>query len=214
MGGRVIPAIRNLVETSDPAEEPVTLDEAKAHLNVTIAADDALIEAQISAAREWAEKETRRAFVARDFAVSYDGFYPAKPRRCLNPEREIRAVWGTIALPRPPLIAVSAITYLDFDGQPVVLPPDRYRVTAGGKKVGSVTPAYGLSWPSGRVDTGAVVISYRAGYGTRQDVPQAIKAAILLLVGNLYRFREPCTDVALVPIPFGVKALLSAHRWN
>jgi len=46
---------------SPPAVEPVTLDEAKAHLRVTIADDDGYIALLIPAARERVELFLRRA---------------------------------------------------------------------------------------------------------------------------------------------------------
>ncbi len=44
------------------------------------------------------------------------------------------------------------------------------------------------------------------------DVPEGIRAAILLLVGHLYENREASIDKALSEIPFGVKALLDMNR--
>lgn len=210
------PQIRNLVQTSEPAEEPVDLARVKSHLNVSIDDDDDLITGYIAAAREWCEKELRRAFVTRSYDVLFDGFY-SFPREFLTPEWQERPslpIWGAIQLPKPPLIAIDAITYLDPNGNPTVLPPSQYRVIKGGRGAGTLTPAYGFSWPISRIEIGSVVISYHAGYGTAQNVPQAIQSAILLIVGGLYRFREPVTDVAMIPIPFTVKALLSTHRWN
>ena len=211
------PDFRNLVETSRPVAEPVDLATAKKQLRVTIDADDDLISAQIVAARELVEKELRRTLVARTWALSFDAFLPDPRGLLMGPfvqERPYFPIWGTIRVPRPPLVSVQSIAYLDLGGNPAVLDPASYTVVAGGRAQGCVSPAYGLSWPQCRPQPGSVVISYTAGYGGPLDVPQAVKAAILLLVGNLYRFREPVTDVATLPIPFSVRALLSAHRWG
>lgn len=218
------PDYRQLVQTTEPADEPVTLPEAKAHLRVTFDRDDLLIGSQISAAREWVEGEVNRALVTRSYDLSFDAFYPlSNPfpgyglglwTAQLAPERPFLPISGEIRPPKPPLIAVDSIRYLDPDGIPTVLDPSRYKVLAGGRLPGTICPAYGLSWPASRVEIGSVVISYRAGYGSPQDVPRALKAAILLMAGNLYRNREATTDVAQVEVPFAVRSLLSKYRWK
>jgi len=57
---------------SPPAVEPVTLDEAKAHLKVDTTDDDALIATLISAARAKAEWHTGRAFVTQGWTLWLD----------------------------------------------------------------------------------------------------------------------------------------------
>jgi uncharacterized phiE125 gp8 family phage protein len=59
-----------------PAEEPVTLAVAKAHLRVDISDDDTLIPYYLAAARRLCEKEVRRAFVTSTWDLVLDGFPP------------------------------------------------------------------------------------------------------------------------------------------
>lgn len=64
--------------------EPVTVEDVKAHLRVTHAADDALIAAQITAAREHVEAFTGLALVAATYswqpsAQGYAGWRPDLP---------------------------------------------------------------------------------------------------------------------------------------
>lgn len=209
---------RAFTQTSEPAEEPVTLDQAKAHLRVSGDDDDELIGDQIAAAREWVEKEVNRALVTRSYDLRFDAFAQAAPPWFLldprSQERPYLPIWGTIRLPKPPLVSVDAIEYLDLDGVARTLDPSAYKVVTGGRLPGWLSPAYGRSWPPCRVEMGSVVISITCGYGGRQDVPRALQRAILLMVGGLYRFREPVTDVAMIEVPFGVKGLLSTYRWK
>ena len=60
-----------------PAAEPLTLAEAKLHLRVDDTADDALIGALITAARQHAEHDTRRALVTQTWKLALD----ASPRQ-------------------------------------------------------------------------------------------------------------------------------------
>jgi len=71
--------------------EPVTLDEAKLHLKIDGADDNALITALITTARQLAEKETKRAFITQTLEMFLDSA-PAE-----------------IEIPRPPLQSVEAI---------------------------------------------------------------------------------------------------------
>lgn len=65
--------------------------------------------------------------------------------------------------------------------------------------------------------TDALVLAATAGNQTgatltTDDVPEDIRAAILLLIGHLYENREAGAERALSEIPFGVKALLDLNR--
>jgi uncharacterized phiE125 gp8 family phage protein len=46
------------------------------------------------------------------------------------------------------------------------------------------------------------------GYGTADDVPATIKAAILMMIGHLYTNREAVSDVPMGTVPLGVTAML------
>jgi len=76
----------SLTIVTPPAEEPVTLTEAKNHLRVDLSDDDSLISALIVAAREHAEAITRRAFITQTLKLSLDAF-PATTVRSMSPCR-------------------------------------------------------------------------------------------------------------------------------
>lgn len=153
---------------TQPAGEPITLTEAKLHLRVDVDADDALITSQITAARMWCEKFTRRAFVTQTLEMALD-------------------VWPTcnLELWRPPLQSVSSVTYTDEDGDATVMSTDDYEVdTRQGRIRFETLPSATLRSMSG------IVIQYVAGYGGEEDVPEIIKQAIKLLIGDYYYYRE------------------------
>lgn len=74
-----------------PAKEPTTLDEAKSHLRVDGADDNALIGALITTARQLAERETKRAFITQTWRMYLD------------------KAEGEIEIPKPPLQSVESI---------------------------------------------------------------------------------------------------------
>lgn len=172
-----------LTRLTAPSEEPVSLAEAKQHLRVDHSADDSLISALIATAREAAETRTGRALVSQTW-------------------RSTHAAWPQdIALPRPPLVSVQAVTYLDDEGLRQTLAASAYQVITD-SLVGSIVPAYGASWPSARNEPGSIRIDYTAGYGSAANVPQALKAWMLLALGTWYAQREAIvTGIIVTELP-------------
>src|SRR3990167_1042627 len=197
----------SLVRASGPSEEPITRAEAKLHLKVETdqTADDALIDLLVSAAREDAEDFTNRCFCWSTWELRLDEF----------PTREHQE----ILLPRPPLIRVESIKYVDGDGATQTLGSDNYQVDDKSEPA-RVRPAYGLSWPATRAQMNAVTVSYVAGYPVSEagspadyaaNVPAAAKAAVKLILGHLYANREAVMampgGVAAIEIPMGAQHL-------
>ena len=83
---------RSLVRATEPAIEPVTLAEAKAHLRVDISDDDALISAIIKSAREFCEEYLDRSLVYTQWTMRMD------------------AIPWEIVLPRPPVAQAGTTT--------------------------------------------------------------------------------------------------------
>ena len=83
-----------------PSEEPVTLQEAKAHLRVDGPEQDQWITKAIAAAREFCETFQGRAYITQRLALSLERWPCGR----------------SIYLPRPPLQSVEAVTYTLADG--------------------------------------------------------------------------------------------------
>ena len=176
----------SVVRVSGPEAEPITRAEAKLHLKVDSdqTADDSLIDALVSAAREDAEDFTGRCFVWSTWELRLDEFPTGGNQEIL--------------LPRPPCIRVNAITYVDADGATQTLGSDNWQLDDRSEPA-RIRPAYNLSWPATRAVMNAVTVSYVAGYpvsdagspmDTTANVPAAAVAAIKLQLGNLYANRE------------------------
>jgi len=178
-----------------PAEEPVSLALAKAHLRVTASEEDALIQSLIIAARDQAETFTRRRFITQTWDLVLDCF-----------------PWWRLELPNAPLQSVSSITYIDTAGGSQTLDAAKYLVDAK-TDPGRLEPAYGEVWPTTRLQMNAVTVRFVCGYGLAAAVPQPIKHAMLLLIGHLYQNREAIV-VGELPqeLPLGVQSLLAPYR--
>lgn len=170
------------------AVEPITLAEAKLHLRVDSTADDPLITALITAARETAEHYAGRALAAQTLEMALDEF----------PDDD-----GAITLDMPPVASVSSIIYTDANGAAQTLAAAKYALSTYGDSR-TVAPTYGNNWPSTRDIPDAVRIQYVTGSAA---CPKAAVSAMLLIIGRLYEERGDASD-----IPAGAKALLDTVK--
>jgi uncharacterized phiE125 gp8 family phage protein len=186
---------------TEPATEPITTDEAKTHLRVLHSAEDDLIDGLIVAARQHVEAVTWRALVTQVRELTLDRW----PYRWRDGSE-------LIALPGGKVTAVASVTYTAADGTETVLDSGSY-VAALTREPALVYPAYGSIWPTLRDTRGAVRIRYTTGYGAAAAVPQAIKQAMLLLIGHWYANRESvAVGTIATELPQAVRALLTPYR--
>lgn len=151
-----------------PAELPVTLGAAIGAARVDSTGLDAEVEQAVRTYMEEAEFETQRAIISQTLQVKMNGFPPI------------------IELPRPNLLSVVHIKFIDPSGQQQTLDPQDYTVDTESEP-GRVVPAPGKAWPATAVRINAVEVQYIAGYGpTPADVPDAIKGFILRRVAEQF----------------------------
>jgi len=208
-----------LLEVQDsPAPQPlITLEEAKAHLSVDISKDDALIRSLVSAATHQAESYTGRRFVSRDFVLTLDGFPPAHSQPYLSRSMMLCNPFPqAIYFPIYPVVSVSEIRCQSVDyvngqqqlaAQTVTGTLDRASVPA------RLVPAFGEVWPETAHVPGAVSITFTAGYGTPDQVPEDFKDAVKVLLGTLYENREDIViGTIAAEVPYSHRAMLARYR--
>lgn len=185
-----------------PAEEPITLDDAKAQVRVTHDAEDALLTSYIAAARQRCEDYQRRAWLAQTWELTLDSF----PCACaFSPRAGIR-------LPRPPLQSVESVQYVASDGTLTTLDSAAYEVDTSAEP-GWIYPAYGTTWPATRCVSGAVRVRYVAGYADSAALPETWKMAVRFEVGHYYANRESVVTGTIVTTVHGAtEALLRSDR--
>lgn len=197
-----------------PAEEPITLAEAKLHLRDPVDLEDSLISGLIIAARQKCESWLRRTLITTTWELSLEGFpgcgwipgFPYSGTQFLE-RQPVGTLYG-VELPNPALQSVTSITYLDTAGSTQTLATSEYLVEVG--TPGRVVPAYGKAWPSTRRQPGAVKVRFVAGYGDASAVPETIKTAMKLWINQLYEHRG---DDKSEP-PWAIQALLAAEDWG
>jgi hypothetical protein len=186
-----------------PVVEPVTLDQAKDHLRVTFTDDDVLIGSLITAARQWAELYCNRAFFNQTWCLTLDAFPfywgGNSPGTVPTRQRHGQGIYSgyydclAIRLPKPALVSVTSITYVDVTNTPQTLSPSAYFVDPASEPA-RIVPQTSLSWPTSQVYLpGTVAVTYVAGtYGDGINVntcPSTVQSALLLIISHLYANR-------------------------
>lgn len=177
-----------------PPQPVVSLDEAKAHLRVEGGDEDLQIAAFVAAATghiDGPDGWLGRAIGAQMLEA-----------RCSSSD-----CGSAVRLPFPPVIELVSASYLDSSGVEQMADADDFEIM--GRDLVAVSGAW--PWGAGSSRREGVRIRYRAGYET---VPATIKAAILLMVGDLYTNRETVSDakVGAVPMSLTVHSLLAPFQ--
>lgn len=196
-----------LTLVTPPEVFPVSLAEARAQLGITTTTvHDAMINRLIAAATAKVDGESGilgRALVTQEWKLTLD---------CFPTE---------IVVPLPPLQSLDEITYLDAAGEEQTLATDEYAVLGvGGSKRARIVTAHGKSWPATWDFAESVTVSFTAGYGDEESVPEPLRAAILLHVGHLFENRESTivddrTAFSVDVLPLGFDDLIAPYRlWS
>ena len=147
------------VRTVAPANMPVTLSEAKAHLRVDHDDQDDLLIAQIKAATAYLDGYAGilgRALTTQTWRQDFSGFADCLP------------------LPVSPVIAIVSISYFNASNVQQVLDAGVYGLFADARGA-HVALQPGQSWPATFTRSDAVAITFTAGYGAAADVPEPIR---------------------------------------
>lgn len=175
---------------TEPAVEPVTLEQVKNHSRITHIEDDSWLLMAMVVARQYVEKTCELSLITQTRRTTFDGF---------------RKPWLTLAY--GPTLSISEIQYYDQTNTLQTLA--NYQAALETNPC-LIVPEAGQPWPQtmpNKMD--AVKVTYVAGYGDPENVPAALKQAILLLVDHWYSNRSAVEMGSPGPIPFGVDSLIN-----
>lgn len=196
----------SLNRTTEPPAEPVEVSEVQAseRIDADLVEDAEVLQGYIVAARMFVEGYTNRALVEQSWTMKLADWPCCGGRRRID-------------LPKPPLIGVTAITYVDTAGATQTLAADQYKVHADAWGA-YIVEAYGVTWPSVRTQDDAIAVEFQAGYahtGTgdeinyRANVPAILKTAVKRHVRGQYEKLKPEDREALEQ---EIRNLLQLHR--
>jgi uncharacterized phiE125 gp8 family phage protein len=175
--------------SSAPAT-PVDLAAAKSHLRVTSSDEDGLIQSLLDASTEMVSERTGLVLGAETWIW------------------KTRVVSGSIELPKSPVTAITAMTYVDAAGILQTDTPANYWLLADQERA-NLRPAPGFSWPATEMRDDAMTITFTAGLPI---CPPALKTAILMLVAHWFHNRSAVVEGAMADLPQAANALIDLHR--
>ncbi len=182
----------SLKRTVAPVDLPLTLDEVKDHIRwESTADDDAPIMLYLRAAVDQfdgASGMLNRAIVTQSWQLDFDGF-PVSGK--------------AIKIPLPPLQSVTSVQYIDTDGATRTLAASEYKVLNldSPTRAGWIEEAFSKTWPSTRDESEAVTVTFVAGYGLRNAIPEHIRHLLLFTIQDAYDGRAPIDAKPLTRTP-------------
>lgn len=190
------------LEIVDPPVGAVSLVDVIEHLRLVEPEagqelpDADLVELYMIAAEEKIENRTGWALSQRSLRLRLDAF-----PKC-------------IALPVAPVIAVTAVKYLDRNGEEQTLANTVYAVLDISDAPRLVLKP-GQSWPETWEIGGAVIVEFTAGHADPETIPAALRTAVLQTIAGMYEFREEVTTAQASELPNGVWSLIADYvRWE
>jgi len=186
---------RSLKEVTLSETPLFTTAEAKDFLKVDTTADDTLIDNLIKAATESCQIYTNQYFlntVVEQYSDKWLGIY---------------------TLYKSPVSAITHIKYYDSDDTEQTWASSNY-ILDDVSKPARIGLAVDATLPSLSDRINAVHVKYTVGYGTAStDVPDGIKQAVLLTLGNWYENRQTViTGRTATELPLSSQYLLDQYK--
>ena len=186
---------RSLKEDTLAVNPLFTTAEAKDFLKVDTTADDTLIDSLIKAATQSCQIFTNRYFlstIVTQYSDKWDGIY---------------------TLYKSPVIGITHIKYFDSNDTEQTLASSNY-ILDNVSQPARIGIAVNGTLPDIADRINAVHVEYKVGYGITSDfVPEGIKQAVLITIGNWYENRQTViTGRTATELPLSSQYLLEQYK--
>ena len=182
---------------SGPANEPVSLSEAKVFLRIDGTDDDILVSSLITAARIYIETTISKILITENWSFFKDK-WPTS---------------GVVHLPLSPVQSIDEIRVYNQDNTYSTLPIETYAsdLISSQPRIKFLETSPSIATPR---HFNQLEVQFTAGFGnTETDVPSDLRQALLMLTAHWYEQREPIGfGGSFNEIPTTISALLSSYK--
>lgn len=194
--------------TDQPEFEPVSLADAKTHLEYTGTAKNAYINSLIKTARRICEGYSGLSFVTQERSVKMDHF---------------PAVKSYIEVPYGPVQTIDSFTYLNENGTTTTMVEDTDYIVDTHSGICRLFPIDDNGeidlWPTDvKWRPNAITIQYTAGYdeAVNEPLPEQAKQAMLMQIGAMFEQREDARGGEVTMIVWNSMSILDTIKvtWN
>lgn len=178
--------------TTSQNHDIIDLNKVKAHCYVYGTEEDDLLQLYINAACMRFTAETGFVIGLSDIEYRADGFL------------EI------IRLYRSPITEITSVSYHDTEGEEQQISVDEILIDK------STHPARiarkGEKFPETDRTPGNVIIKFKAGHATLDELPDMVEWAILSTVAHMYENREEVSDVRTYAVPSSARMVMDMYN--
>ena len=194
------------VTPADQDSTPVSLQEVKDHLRIEHSLEDDILLKMAIGATTMVETECSRLLSPATVIVTYN-----VPRTKGNPGfQDIDThvydpdkIFSEIKLPRSPVQSITSVELMGLDGTATDLDSSLYYFDAASQFINWTNGLFYLT----DYKTPILKVTFEAGYATG-GVPEDIKRSILIVVADMYEYR----DSEVVYVPQKASHLLKKYR--
>ena len=183
---------------------PVTVEDLRAHSNITFSDDDPYLESLLWMATEAVEAKLQRQLMPATWGAyldefDYSGVWSNQVVAFGDPSyapQQQNGTGGIIPLKINPVTSITSFTYVNTAGTTTALVDGTDYTLDKQSEPARLTPYYNKTWPVTRIQPNAIVITFVAGYASASVIPKRILHTIHFLAGELYVNRGMDTDPA------------------
>jgi uncharacterized phiE125 gp8 family phage protein len=179
------------------------MEEIKLHLRIPEGetAEDALLDGLQDAAIEYVENHTNRKLMTQRWKVYFDDW----------------STGDSFEIPYPPLQSIpsTGVVYTNSTNDSTTYGSTKWQSDTVSEPGRLVREYEESSWPTTATlhNKNPIAIEFVCGYTTGSNVPQSIKQAMLLIIGDLYENREnSMVGQPITTVPLAAKSLLASYR--
>ena len=200
-----------LTITTEPTQEPVTLQEVKEYLRIEDNTDERLLRPFIETARRFAEEHMGRTLMQTTYTMFVDAYDEmADPLwEGVKTGPYLNYYKNYVILPRPPVTSVTSVSTFDDSDTETTMASSKYYVDSA-REPARVVLRQGETFPTALRVANAIKVVYVAGYSSQYSIPEPIRMGILQHIAYMYEHRGDMYE-ASAPIPPLLKSLYAPY---